>query len=161
MRTGGLYQGQADGVVGSQTRKAIQIYQIQAGMTPTGDPSDDLLAHVLLSNLTVVPTPRTRPSPPAPALPRAAAAPSQIWVRSQSVSAEPQANRQAPDPLADLVVNIQKGLSNIAYSDVEVDGVVGQQTSTAIAHFQKHYRLPVTGKPDKMVLEKLKEIGAL
>ncbi len=161
MRAGGLYQGQADGVAGPQTQKAIKIYQIQAGMRPTGEPGDDLLVHVLLSNLAVVPMPRARPVPPAPAVPRAGAAPSQIWVRSQSVSAEPPVKRQAPDPLADLVVNIQKGLSNIAYSDVEVDGVVGQQTSTAIAHFQKHYRLPVTGKPDKMVLEKLKEIGAL
>ena len=60
-----------------------------------------------------------------------------------------------------LVIQIQKGLSNIAYSDVEVDGVVGQQTAQAIRDFQKHYRLPVTGRPDRTVLEKLQEIGAL
>ena len=58
-------------------------------------------------------------------------------------------------------MDIQRGLSNIAYTDVKVDGVIGKQTTTAIADFQRHYRLPVTGQPDKLVLQKLREIGAL
>ena len=37
----------------------------------------------------------------------------------------------------------------------------GEQTKEAIRHFQKHYRLPVTGEPNEAVLEKLKKIGAL
>lgn len=156
MRATGVYQGAADGVVGPQTRKAIEMYQAQAGMTPTGEPTDELLVHVLMSNLSVVATPQKRPQRT-----EASVAKSQIWTRSQSVSVERQADRPKADPVADLIVDIQKGLSNIAYSDVEVDGVVGTQTRTAIAHFQKHYRLPVTGKPDPVVLEKLKEIGAL
>lgn len=60
-----------------------------------------------------------------------------------------------------LVMQIQKGLANLAYKDVTVDGVMGQQTSDAISHFQKHYRLPVTGQADAAVLDKLKKIGAL
>lgn len=156
MRAIGVYQGAADGVVGPQTRKAIEMYQAQAGMTPTGEPTDDLLVHVLMSNLPVVATPQKRPQRT-----EASVAKSRIWTRSQSVSVERPAAPPKADPVADLIVDIQKGLSNIAYSDVEVDGVVGTQTRTAIAHFQKHYRLPVTGKPDPVVLEKLKEIGAL
>ncbi|MCO6186720.1 peptidoglycan-binding protein [Rhizobium sp. L1K21] len=61
----------------------------------------------------------------------------------------------------ELVKSIQQGLSNLAYADISIDGVAGAQTQTAISHFQKHYRLPVTGKPDELVLEKLKQIGAL
>lgn len=156
MRAIGVYQGAADGVVGPQTRKAIQMYQVQAGLVPDGEPTDDLLVHVLMSDLSVVATPRKRP-----ATSTSSVAKSQIWSRSQSVSVEQPANEEKSDPVADLITDIQKGLSNIAYADVEVDGVVGQQTRTAIAHFQKHYRLPVTGKPDSVVLEKLKEIGAL
>jgi hypothetical protein len=61
----------------------------------------------------------------------------------------------------DLVLQIQRGLSNIAYADVEVDGVAGEQTKAAIRRFQRHYRLPETGEPDALVLRKLKSIGAL
>lgn len=156
MRTIGVYQGAADGVVGPQTRKAIEMYQLEAGLALTGEPTDDLLVHVLMSDLSVVAIPQKRP-----AVARKSVAKSQIWSRSQSISTEQPVKRENSDPVADLITDIQKGLSNIAYAEVEVDGVVGQQTSTAIAHFQKHYRLPVTGKPDSMVLEKLKEIGAL
>ena len=62
---------------------------------------------------------------------------------------------------SELVMNIQKGLSNLAYSDVSVDGVAGEQTRSAIRHFEKHYRLPETGQPSDKVLKKMKEIGAL
>jgi peptidoglycan hydrolase-like protein with peptidoglycan-binding domain len=67
----------------------------------------------------------------------------------------------APVPASDLVLQIQKGLSNIAYTDVEVDGVAGSQTKAAIRRFEKHYRLPETGEPNEMVLKKLRAIGAL
>jgi peptidoglycan hydrolase-like protein with peptidoglycan-binding domain len=60
-----------------------------------------------------------------------------------------------------LVLQIQKGLSNIAYTDVEMDGVAGAQTKAAIRRFEKHYRLPETGEPNEAVLKKLKAIGAL
>lgn len=60
-----------------------------------------------------------------------------------------------------MVMQIQKGLSNIAYSNVSIDGVAGEQTKAAIRRFQKHYRLPETGEPDLAVLKKLQDIGAL
>ncbi len=64
-------------------------------------------------------------------------------------------------PSTELVLQIQRGLSNIAYADVAVDGVAGEQTRAAIRRFEKHYRLPETGEPNAMVLKKLKSIGAL
>ncbi|HWU62309.1 MAG TPA: peptidoglycan-binding protein [Ensifer sp.] len=70
--------------------------------------------------------------------------------------------RPAPSAApSNLTMAIQKGLSNLAYRDVTIDGVPGEQTKEAIRHFQKHYRLPVTGEPNEAVLEKLKKIGAL
>jgi peptidoglycan hydrolase-like protein with peptidoglycan-binding domain len=71
------------------------------------------------------------------------------------------ARLQASAPASNLVLQIQKGLSNIAYTDVEVDGVAGSQTKAAIRRFEKHYRLPETGEPNDLVLKKLKAIGAL
>jgi peptidoglycan hydrolase-like protein with peptidoglycan-binding domain len=75
----------------------------------------------------------------------------------------PQQQPRSADPLpaTQMVLQIQKGLSNIAYTDVEVDGVAGTQTKAAIKRFQRHYRLPETGEPDELVLKKLKAIGAL
>ena len=61
----------------------------------------------------------------------------------------------------DLVLKIQQGLANMAYTNVGVDGVVGEQTRVAIRHFQKHYSLPENGEPSEAVLKKLKDIGAL
>ncbi len=92
-------------------------------------------------------------TPPAeiPGSRRAAAAPAPIQM----------AKRADPVPASQMVLQIQKGLSNIAYTDVEIDGVAGSQTKAAIRRFQKHYRLPETGEPDQIVLQKLKAIGAL
>lgn len=78
-----------------------------------------------------------------------------------------QTIRQAETPPANvsdtvnMIMQIQRGLVNIAYTDVTVDGVAGAQTRAAIRHFQKHYRLPENGEPSELVLRKLKSIGAL
>ncbi|MBB3965599.1 peptidoglycan-binding domain-containing protein [Rhizobium metallidurans] len=61
----------------------------------------------------------------------------------------------------DMVLKIQQGLSNMAYTNVGVDGVVGEQTRVAIRRFQKHYNLPENGEPSEAVLKKLRDIGAL
>lgn len=62
---------------------------------------------------------------------------------------------------SDLVRRIQSGLSNIAYADIAVDGMIGEETKNAIRAFETHYRLPVTGEPNELVLQKLLDIGAL
>lgn len=82
---------------------------------------------------------------------------------ARRVAASPTQSAKRPDPVpaSQMVLQIQRGLSNIAYTDVEVDGVAGTQTKAAIRRFQKHYRLPETGEPDEIVLQKLKAIGAL
>jgi peptidoglycan hydrolase-like protein with peptidoglycan-binding domain len=83
--------------------------------------------------------------------------PGEIPVSARSVSAP----KSPVLPTSDLVLQIQRGLSNIAYADVTVDGVAGEQTRAAIRRFEKHYRLPETGEPNEQVLRKLKSIGAL
>lgn len=77
----------------------------------------------------------------------------------QSLVAQPPAGQLGED--AKLIMQIQRGLLNIAYTDVTVDGMAGAQTKAAIRHFQKHYRLPENGEPSELVLRKLKSIGAL
>ena len=82
-------------------------------------------------------------------------------VAAAILKAEGQLPAQPAAVSADLVMKIQRGLTNLAYSDIKVDGVAGEQTRKAIRHFQKHYRLPQTGEPSQDVLKKMKSIGAL
>ncbi|TDX82394.1 putative peptidoglycan binding protein [Neorhizobium sp. R1-B] len=101
-------------------------------------------------------------TPPAE-IPNARRVAGSIPAAARPPAAVPAAVRPsaATSPSTDLVLQIQRGLSNIAYADVEVDGVAGEQTKAAIRRFEKHYRLPETGEPNAMVLKKLKSIGAL
>jgi peptidoglycan hydrolase-like protein with peptidoglycan-binding domain len=149
----GLYDGEADGIPGPKTREAILKYQKLAGLPETGEPSDELLVHLLMSDMDSVVRPGTRPVHDIAPIP-ASAAPKPSAAATATIAPAEEVDEK-------LVIQIQKGLSNIAYTDVKVDGVVGQQTATAIRDFQMHYRLPVTGMPDRNVLEKLQEIGAL
>ncbi|WP_161974083.1 peptidoglycan-binding domain-containing protein [Rhizobium deserti] len=96
-----------------------------------------------------------------PAMTPPADIPGTGWKNTTAAANAGPARSQASVPASNMVLQIQKGLANIAYTDVEVDGVAGSQTKAAIRRFEKHYRLPETGEPNDMVLKKLKAIGAL
>lgn len=162
----GLYDGKADGVPGPRTTAAILFFEETVGMEQTGEPSSRVLSALKIDGASVAAIPRERPSgdangagvsidPVAAAIRSADKLSATATPRAQPVSmtAKPVTNQ--------LVAEIQQGLVNIAYADVTVDGVAGQQTRTAIRHFEKHYRLPETGEPSEAVLKKLKSIGAL
>lgn len=186
----GLYDGKVDGLMGPQTEAAIAFYQETRGMETTGKPDTMVLNALKVDNSEFAVVPPDRPQPEitnAIARPDqevdtvAEVISDELHVPvpvhrpervSQPVKVEPVVLKQQPakvrQPAAitvtaepGLVTDIQKGLSNLAYADVVVDGVAGSQTKAAIRRFQKHYRLPETGEPDKLVLEKLKQIGAL
>lgn len=153
MSARGLYAGDVDGVFGPQTADAILSYQKRQGLEATGEPTEALLVHLQISQLGTVAVPRPKPR-----------SKSKLDVISETIDVETPvkvAENKVEAPAGDLIYDIQKGLSNIAYDDIKVDGVIGKQTTDAIADFQKHYRLPVTGQPDRIVLKKLREIGAL
>ncbi|MDK1375592.1 MULTISPECIES: peptidoglycan-binding domain-containing protein [unclassified Sinorhizobium] len=157
----GLYDGAPDGRTGPKTSAAILRFEKQTGRMQSGEASDDLLQALRATHDTdlAVVTPGDRPysdpkSGPAEVDPVAAA----IRTAEEDKALLPRADIAVS---SELVVSIQKGLSNLAYADIVVDGVAGDQTRAAIRHFEKHYRLPQTGEPNAKVLKKLKEIGAL
>ncbi|ASY62094.1 Peptidoglycan-binding protein [Sinorhizobium sojae CCBAU 05684] len=159
----GLYDGAPDGRSGPKTEAAILRFEKQAGRRGTGVVTADLLAALLASGkahaAAAVAIPDSRPyadpkTVPADADPVAAA------IRKAEKDQTLLTRAEVPAS-SELVMNIQRGLSNLAYADVVIDGVAGDQTRAAIRHFEKHYRLPQTGEPNAKVLKKLKEIGAL
>jgi peptidoglycan hydrolase-like protein with peptidoglycan-binding domain len=160
----GLYDGPADGLRGPRTTAAILFFEETIGMEPTGEPTSRVLSAMKIDSATTVAAiPKDRPAaansggvaidPVAAAIRNAESNPP----KAQTVSLS-----SAPKPVTkDIVAKIQQGLVNIAYADVTVDGVAGEQTRNAIRHFEKHYRLPETGEPSEAVLKKLKSIGAI
>lgn len=179
----GLYEGIADGVIGPRTEAAIAVFQKSIGVEANGLVSPELLAALKTDGSVTAAVPKSRP---VEALDPAAADPVAAAIRSASTPVvtaptKPQGAARAaatkPDvtppaaalPVAlrgtaadaALVMEIQRGLANIAYTDVSIDGVAGEQTRAAIRRFERHYRLPETGEPSETVLKKLRDIGAL
>ncbi|OCP00851.1 MULTISPECIES: peptidoglycan-binding domain-containing protein [unclassified Ensifer] len=157
----GLYDGLPDGRSGPRTAAAILRFEERAGRAETGSASAELL-----QALRAAPGQKIAQVTPA-GRPLAEARGSGVEIDPvaaaiRSAEKESTFTPRAEIPVSsELVLNIQKGLSNLAYADVAVDGVAGEQTRAAIRHFEKHYRLPQTGEPNAQVLKKLKEIGAL
>ncbi|OEC92947.1 peptidoglycan-binding domain-containing protein [Rhizobium sp. YK2] len=171
----GLYDGAADGKPGSRTTSAILFFQEASGLPQTGTPTPELLAALKASNAAAAQpasgranataaVPAERPvnvSATADAIDPVAAA---IQNAEKNLKTGAVAAKATPSDAVNkvnMVMQIQKGLSNIAYSNVSIDGVAGEQTKAAIRRFQKHYRLPETGEPNMAVLKKLQDIGAL
>lgn len=186
----GLYNGPLDGRRSTQTSAAISAYQQQLGLPTSGQPSSDLLA-ILTADRGTPPVasapdtmvaavhPKERPSAvklsgDAGIDPVAAA----IRNAEKNITTPPatkaSAKVVAPVPKVpvgavpsdgnvstSVIMDIQRGLINVAYTGITVDGVAGEKTKAAIRHFQRHYRLPETGEPDMAVLKTLKSIGAL
>lgn len=152
----GLYDGPADGLSGPKTEAAILFFEQTEGMEETGQPSKALLARlkdVARSSDDEVKTASTEKK----------AAPIDEVAALIEQSAQPAAAvipEEKPVSPA-LVMQIQKGLTGMAYANVKVDGIPGEATRTAIKAFEKSYRLPVTGEPSERVLKKLKSIGAI
>lgn len=161
----GLYNGTPDGVIGPRTSAAILFFEETVGMQQTGEATPDVLAALRTDAIGPSAVPMEKPredvtSKASTEDPVAAA----IRNAEKSVKTAPAPSKKALSAelsSVDLVLKIQKGLSNMAYTNVGVDGVPGEQTRTAIRHFQKHYNLPENGEPSEAVLKKLKEIGAL
>jgi Putative peptidoglycan-binding domain-containing protein len=159
----GFYGGEVDGLMGPMSTNAIRNWQKKAGLEPTGLPSETVLESLKRGGRLepIVPRPETRPETPAAPAAKVAKA-DRKPTPPVTVPASAPAPAAQPAPAgSDLVRRIQSGLSNIAYADIAVDGLIGEETKNAISAFEKHYRLPVTGEPNERVLKKLIEIGAL
>ena len=142
----GLYSGEVDGLSGPKTRQAISNYQKTIGIAVTGEVSAELLDALdpgVKRSAEAVPIPDGVPVP----------APRQDVVASIG-SNEPGAALDQTQ-----IVKIQAGLRAFGNEGIEIDGVMGERTRSAVREFQTLFGLPVTGQPDARLLEKMTEIG--
>lgn len=129
-----IYLDTVDGLTGPNTRAAIKKFQIKHGY-----PIDETISANLLQQI------------------------KNVAARKNVASvAQQKSPAKANAPVSnELVRQIQIGLQKAAYPNIEVDGLMGEETRNAIRLFEKHYRLPVTGLPSQVILETLKSTGAL
>jgi len=143
-----FYDGTVDGLNGPATRGAIQAYQKKVGMAATGEIDAQLLEQLGAADTTAGIAPR--PTPREQAMPAAAQKP--------TPAATPARAEPAADPSA-RIMKIQAGLKAFGNDGIEVDGVPGARTKSAIREFQALFGLPETGEPDPAVYVKMREIG--
>lgn len=162
-----LYKGEVDGVMGSQTRQAIAVYQGILRMPQTGEVSEQLLA-----NLREVPARKVNDAEMAieGTVQTDELAAGDI-VASIRPSPRPDIGEIAKQPavaedtLAEngdpMVMQIQAGLRQYLDIDLVADGRMGSKTRKAIEDFQNIVRLPVTGKVDDEVLDRMRSEGLI
>lgn len=132
-----FYSGTVDGIPGPNTRAAIANYRDKVGLPASEAIDDDLLTQLGAKQTTAGIAPRPEPSP------------------QNSAGGTAEAGQSG----GSLIVKIQAGLKAFGNDDMEVDGVIGAKTKSAIREFQSLFGLPVTGEPDQAVYAKMREIG--
>lgn len=144
-----FYDGDVDGLYGPNTRLAIEAYQSKIGLPVTGSVDGLLLDQ--LGTGSVKPPAVPTPAPRDAVVQKVSTAPAQ----ERAVASLPQ-----PAPVRDeLVAKVQAGLREFGNEAIQIDGLMGAKTESAIREFQSLFDLPVTGRADKTVYAKMREIG--
>jgi peptidoglycan hydrolase-like protein with peptidoglycan-binding domain len=113
----GFYDGLADGVYGPKTDAAIRDFEQVAGLRPSAEPNDVLLAAISKSSLKAHPATAQHNDPIAALL--------------------------APSP---RILAVQRALTDFGYGPVKPGGVYDAETRAAVERFEKARKRPVTGQ---------------
>ena len=113
----GFYDGAADGVYGPKTDAAIRDFEQAAGLRPSAEPNDMLLASIARSAIKAQPLALQHNDPIAALL--------------------------AP---SGRIVAVQRALTDFGYGPVKPTGIYDAETRMSIERFEKARRRPVTGQ---------------
>jgi peptidoglycan hydrolase-like protein with peptidoglycan-binding domain len=125
--------GPLDGTLSDKTRAAISTYQSAQGLAVTGVPSDELLRQILLGD----------------SLESAAA--------TGSLAASDSIETQAAESVT--VKGVQQVLADLGYAPGPIDGAWGENTSRAIAAFQRDRNIAETGEITPDLLAELRQVS--
>ncbi|ADZ71370.1 Putative peptidoglycan binding domain protein [Polymorphum gilvum SL003B-26A1] len=147
LRRLGLYEGLLDGLVGPATERAVRRYELQAGLPETGEATAALLARLtmepdgtVLSSDPGVPVPRRSPLAAAP-------------VAAETTGSVPAQDR--------LLMRVQQVLSDLGYGPLRADGLMGDNTASAIQRFELDRGLPITGRVNPTLVERLEQVSGV
>jgi peptidoglycan hydrolase-like protein with peptidoglycan-binding domain len=132
----GFYDGTVDGLYGPRTDGAIRDFEQMAGLKPSPEPNEALLAAITRS-------PAKLAKGASPALPVA---------RAPVVRNDAAADRPTPSK---RVVALQRALADYGYGQIKPTGIVDGETQAAIEKFERERKLPVTGQPSDRVTREL------
>ncbi|GAA5103510.1 peptidoglycan-binding domain-containing protein [Bartonella jaculi] len=138
----GLYDGPLDGVEGPKTRRAIALWKQQTARKTqnsisSNQKTDEIAVLIKRSEMEMAnETIKTKDMPHS----------------KETVLLEPSA--------ADII-QVQKALRAFGNHEVIITGVEDQKTIEALKEFQKMFDLPLTGKINRTVLTKMREVGLL
>jgi peptidoglycan hydrolase-like protein with peptidoglycan-binding domain len=113
----GFYDGATDGIYGPKTDAAIRDFEQAAGLRPSAEPNDMLLASIARSAIKAQPVAIQRNDPIAALL--------------------------APSA---RIVGVQRALTDFGYGPLKPTGLYDTETRSAIERFEKARRRPVTGQ---------------
>jgi len=112
----GFYDGPADGFYGPKTDAAIRDFEQAAGLRPSAEPNDNLLAIIVRSNVKAKP----------------------VAQASDPIAALLTPNRR--------IVAVQRALSDYGYGQIKPTGTYDPETRAAISQFERERKLPITGQ---------------
>ena len=126
----GVYKGTVDGVNGLRTKQAIIDYQQLNGLPPTGEVSDDLINHMRFTH--------------------------KVQTASQFTGSVAPAVLRSAKPTQDLSIKkVQVALAGLGYDINKVDGVLNDETHSAILKYQMDNGLDMSGSLDAELLKTL------
>ena len=141
----GVYKGAVDGVNGLRTKQAIETYQQMNGLTATGEVSDDLVTHMRFTHKVQAASEFTGSVAPAAGVSTQQQAP--VAVAAQ------QPVKPAIDP---NIKKVQVALAGLGYDINKLDGLLTDETHSAILKFQMDNGLDMSGSVDGELLHTLK-----
>lgn len=162
LRRLGFYEGLLDGIKGPATDRAVRAYQRSRSLPDTGKISAALVARLALDTGEAgdglpsgesVPVPQSAPASAGVPLPPAD-------VPESAVTGSTAVPRPAVQPEGDRrILQIQSVLADLGYGPLAVDGLMGEETASAIRRFELDRGLPITGSLNDRVREELERMS--
>ena len=133
----GYYDGAVDGLYGPKTDAAIREFEHAAGLKPSAEPNETLLAAITRAAAKLGEDSDRRPPVARPA---------------SAARHDPVAERPAPSK---RVLALQRALAEYGYGQIKPTGIIDSETQAAIEKFERERKLPVTGQASDRVTREL------
>ncbi|EJF86771.1 peptidoglycan-binding domain-containing protein [Bartonella rattimassiliensis] len=135
----GFYDGPLDGLEGPKTRRAIALWKQQAAQKM----QNNVVPNSTTDEIAIL------------------IKQSEIEIANKTKRNITHSKEAIFNPSVKDIIQVQKALRIFGNEEVTATGVEDQKTIEALKQFQKMFDLPVTGKINRTILMKMREIGLL